>query len=75
MQFSILTRKKALEKGYSSILPLCISEKSSKLKRFLSCVSSVQGNTQKGKNAAIYDKLSEEKIEISFQQSISQFLF
>ena len=54
MQFSILTRKKALEKGYSSILPLCISQKSSELERFFSCVSSVQGDTHKRKNAAIH---------------------
>ena len=72
---SILTRKQALEKGYSTILPLCISGKSSKLEHFLSCFSSVQGDTHKGKNAAIYNKLSEEKMEISFQYSISQFLF
>ena len=32
--------------------------------------SSAQGDAHKGKNAAIYDKLSEEEIEISFQQSI-----
>jgi len=46
-------KKKALEKGYSTILPLCISEKSSKLEHFLSCFSSVERDTHKRKNAAI----------------------